>query len=203
MTVGAGGMWHPLGNPDGGALRVEPASWSSGLVRVGRCATLQHCLASGIPQRRVVPGPPRRTVDAVDRRRLVAPRWLALHAAVLVAVAGCALLGAWQLDRARDQRDQSVRPAGNSQLAPVEIDTVLPPGACSPWTTSAARSRIRGAYDADAQLVVPDRALDGRDGVARARPARDRRRLGGHRRPRLARRACSADRPHRRPARSW
>lgn len=94
----------------------------------------------------------------------MAPRWLALHAAVVLAVAGCVLLGAWQLDRARDQRDQSVRPAGNSQLAPVEVDTLLPSGTPLALDDVGRRVTARGTYDPDAQFVVPGRELDGRTG---------------------------------------
>lgn len=97
-------------------------------------------------------------------RRLLAPRWLALHAAVLLAVLGCAVLGAWQLDRAREQRDQSARPIGNAELAPVGLDDVLPQGTALRLDDVGRRVEVRGAYDPDAQLVVSDRDLGGRAG---------------------------------------
>lgn len=97
-------------------------------------------------------------------RRLFAPRWLALHVAVLVAVAGCALLGAWQLDRARDQRDQSARPASNADLAPAALDAVLPPGGSLRLDDVGRRVEVSGTYDADAQLVVPGRQVGGETG---------------------------------------
>ena len=97
-------------------------------------------------------------------RRLFAPRWLALHVAVLVAVAGCAILGAWQLDRARDQRDQSARPASNADLAPAALDAVLPPGGSLRLDDVGRRVEVSGTYDADAQLVVPGRQVGGETG---------------------------------------
>ncbi len=83
---------------------------------------------------------------------------------MLVAVIACGLLGAWQLDRARDQRDQSTRPAGNSLLAPVDLDTVLPTGAQMQLDDVGRPVEVEGTYDAEAQVVVPDRELDGRTG---------------------------------------
>jgi cytochrome oxidase assembly protein ShyY1 len=94
-------------------------------------------------------------------RGLLAPRWLAVHAAVVVAVIACGLLGAWQLDRARDLRDQSARPAAYAELAPVDLDSVLPPGAAMQPDDVGRRVELRGRYDAAAQLVVPDRELAG------------------------------------------
>src|SRR6187397_301437 len=79
-------------------------------------------------------------------RRLLAPRWLAIHVAVLVAVVGCGLLGAWQLDRARDQRDQSARAAINADLAVVELDTVLPLGAELRLDDLGRPVEVRGHY---------------------------------------------------------
>jgi cytochrome oxidase assembly protein ShyY1 len=99
----------------------------------------------------------------VDRRHL-APRWLAVHAAVLVAVVACGLLGAWQLDRARDQRDQSMQAAGNAALAPVDLDSVLPVGSSIRLDDVGRQVEVTGTYDAQEQLVVPGRELDGQIG---------------------------------------
>jgi cytochrome oxidase assembly protein ShyY1 len=97
-------------------------------------------------------------------RSLLAPRWLAIHVAVLVVVVACGLLGAWQLDRARDQRDQSARAATNADLAVVELDTVLPLGAELRLDDLGRPVEVRGHYDPGAQLVVPGRDLDGATG---------------------------------------
>ena len=96
---------------------------------------------------------------------MLAPRWLALHVAVLIVVVGCALLGAWQLDRARDQRDQSMRPVDNAERAPVELDAVLPPGGALNLDDVGRPVEARGTYDAGAQLEVPDRDLDSEGGT--------------------------------------
>ena len=134
-----------------------------GVTRVGRCAMLQH--ADGAPEFPRRPGwTGARPYGCRVDRRLFAPRWLALHVAVLVAVAGCALLGAWQLDRARDQRDQSARPASNADLAPAALDAVLPPGGSLRLDDVGRRVEVSGTYDAEAQLVVPGRQVGGETG---------------------------------------
>lgn len=97
-------------------------------------------------------------------RRLIAPRWLALHVAVLLAVVGCALLGTWQLDRAREQQAQSVRPTSNAELAPVDLDAVLPPGGALRLDDVGRPVEVSGTYDAEAQLVVPGRQVGGETG---------------------------------------
>lgn len=97
-------------------------------------------------------------------RRLLTSRWLGLHVAVLVALVGCAVLGAWQLDRARDQRAQSVRPAANLLADPVPLDELLPSGARLSFDDVSRAVTVTGTYDPAGQRVVPDRDLDGRTG---------------------------------------
>lgn len=105
-------------------------------------------------------------------RRLLAPRWLALHAGVVVALVVCALLGYWQLDRARDLRAQSLRPAANLDAPPVALDSLLPANGRLDPADIGRPVAAMGSYDAAHQLLVPDRELDGTDGYLVVTPLR-------------------------------
>lgn len=105
-------------------------------------------------------------------RRLLAPRWLALHLGVVLALVGCGLLGYWQLDRARDQYAQSLRPSANVEVAPVPLDTVLGPGERLDAADIGRPVTSTGRYDASNGLLVPDRELGGQDGYLVVTPLR-------------------------------
>lgn len=94
-------------------------------------------------------------------RVLLGPRWLAVHAGVLLAVALFVQLGRWQL-ATYDDRNVERSPAGGE---PVPIAQVTAPG--QPLTTDAAGAYVRltGRYDADEQLFVPGRTNAGRTGL--------------------------------------
>jgi cytochrome oxidase assembly protein ShyY1 len=94
------------------------------------------------------------------------PSWLALHLAVVVAAAVCALLGVWQLDRARAQHDESLAPTVNATRPPVPIDDVITPGTLIGADAIGRRVIVTGEYDPTGQLLVPDRVVDGQPGAA-------------------------------------
>ena len=97
---------------------------------------------------------------------------MALHAGVVVALVVCALLGDWQLDRARDLRAQSLRPAANLDAPPVALDSLLPAdGRLDPADIGRPVAAM-GSYDAAHQLLVPDRELDGDTGYLVVTPLR-------------------------------
>ena len=100
------------------------------------------------------------------RRWYLAPRWLGLHLVVLLALVACALLGRWQLDRAQAQHAASRAPIVNATRTPVPIDDVLRPGTLIGSSAIGRRVTISGSYDAAAQVLVPDRRVDGLAGVA-------------------------------------
>jgi len=103
-------------------------------------------------------------------RRLLTSRWLAAHAAVVVAVIACAALGWWQLDRAREQHAQSLRPAANSAAPPVPLDSLLRPGQPLRPDAIGRAVIVEGEYDASAQVLVPRREVGGESGYAVVTP---------------------------------
>lgn len=89
---------------------------------------------------------------------------MALHLVVVTVVTGCALLGWWQLERARDQHAQSELTSSNASAMPVPLSTVLDPGERLSDDDVGRPVTATGRYDAAAQLLVPDRRLDGNVG---------------------------------------
>ncbi|WP_165865672.1 SURF1 family protein [Vallicoccus soli] len=99
---------------------------------------------------------------------LLAPRWLALHALLVVAVTTCAVLGWWQWRAFRAESvAQPVAPAAARPIA-----EVLGPATPLDGTTAGQRVAVEGTYDPAEQLVVPGRELDGRVGVHVVTPLR-------------------------------
>jgi cytochrome oxidase assembly protein ShyY1 len=94
------------------------------------------------------------------------PAWLALHLAVVAAAVLCAVLGAWQLDRARAQHAESLAPSVNATRPPVPLDDLLAPGTLIRGDAVGRRVVVSGEYDLAGQLLVPDREVDGTAGVA-------------------------------------
>jgi cytochrome oxidase assembly protein ShyY1 len=95
-------------------------------------------------------------------RFLVSPRWLAVHVATAGVMTACVLLGLWQLGQFR-------RP-GSPAVSSVEIadaialERVSTAGA-APVPGSVGRLvRVGGRYDADRQVLVGGRRLEGRAG---------------------------------------
>jgi cytochrome oxidase assembly protein ShyY1 len=93
-------------------------------------------------------------------RFLLTPRWLAVHALAVLAVAACLLLGRWQLDSYQQGRAQPAATPG----PPVELASVLAPGERLDADRTGLAVTVTGRYDGGEQLLVPDRELDGRTG---------------------------------------
>jgi cytochrome oxidase assembly protein ShyY1 len=88
---------------------------------------------------------------------------LGLLAVFLAAATVCGLLGAWQLDRAR-QRGQAAVSQRQAQLAaaaPVPLDSVFAPQTSFPGDLVGRKVSVTGTYEAGSQLMVTDRARDG------------------------------------------
>ncbi len=97
---------------------------------------------------------------------------LVLLVVFLAAAAVCARLGVWQLDRAQAQAALAEREVAATTQAPVPIDDVLAPQTTFDGDLLGRPVAVTGTYDGGAQLVVPDRALDGRTGSLVLTPLR-------------------------------
>jgi cytochrome oxidase assembly protein ShyY1 len=84
----------------------------------------------------------------------------------LAIAAVCARLGAWQLERAevRGAAAQAAKLAEVEAAAPVPVADVLLPQETFDGALVGRRVEATGTYDAAGQLLVTDRALDGRTG---------------------------------------
>jgi cytochrome oxidase assembly protein ShyY1 len=99
-------------------------------------------------------------------RFLLGPRWLLWHAALVVAVVGCTLLGLWQLDHFEHH------PRSRADLPVTAIDGVTRPGDRLAADDVARRVTARGTYDAAHTVLVPKREHDGRTGYLVVTPLR-------------------------------
>jgi cytochrome oxidase assembly protein ShyY1 len=99
-------------------------------------------------------------------RTALRPRWLALLVVVLVASSAMALLGQWQLNRARANRSESAERAeqAKERAAPKPIGQVLAPRKTFPRDGVNTRVSATGAWDPARRLLVADRELVGRKG---------------------------------------
>lgn len=113
---------------------------------------------------------PRPTLWSVART----PRMIALLVLFLAAAAVCARLGAWQLERAevRGASAQAARLAEIEAQEPVPLEEVLAPQSTFDGALVGRRVEVTGRYEADGQLLVVDRALDGRTGYLVLTPLR-------------------------------
>ncbi|MCX4748050.1 SURF1 family protein [Kitasatospora sp. NBC_01287] len=111
-------------------------------------------------------------------RFLLTARWLGGTVLALVAIAVCLWLGSWQLSRfeGRVSSHHTAAPAapgGSAQPAAGPLETVLGGPQAQVSTTTLGRAvAATGQYDAAHQLLVPDRALDGRQGYYVLTPLR-------------------------------
>ena len=102
-------------------------------------------------------------------RTLLAPRWLAWHAALVAVLVAFIWLGSWQVDSfAESGRRQAAADARGA--AP--LTSVLVPGQRLPADLVGRTVTATGRYDEDQQLLVPARPLDGRDGFLVVTPLR-------------------------------
>ncbi|MDM7831951.1 SURF1 family protein [Cellulomonas edaphi] len=109
-------------------------------------------------------------------RAAVRPRMVALLLLLLGAAFVCGRLGVWQLDRAQIRGAGAQERHVAEQLAadPVPILDVLRPQTPFEGADVARKVSVEGTYDASGQLVVPDRAHDGRTGYLVLTPLRAR-----------------------------
>lgn len=123
-----------------------------------------------VPTDRVAPADPPPTLLRVART----PRMIGLLVLFLAAAAVCGRLGAWQLERAeiRGASAQAARLAEIEAQPPVPIEDVLAPQTTFDGALVGRRVEADGVYEADGQLLVVDRALDGRTGYLVLTPLR-------------------------------
>ncbi|WP_233549673.1 SURF1 family protein [Cellulomonas rhizosphaerae] len=107
-------------------------------------------------------------------RAAVRPRMIVLLLLLLGAAYACGRLGVWQLDRAQIRGAGAQERHVAEQLAapPVPILDVLAPQTAFEGDDVGRKVSVTGAYEADEQLLVPDRALDGRTGYLVLTPLR-------------------------------
>jgi len=128
-----------------------------------------------VPSVPPVPGPePAWRARTSFARAAVQPRMIALLLILLAAAGVCGRLGVWQLDRARERGAQNERAvqAARESAPPVALDTVLAPQTRFTAEMVGRRVAVTGTFDAGGQLLVRDRALDGRTGYLVLTPLR-------------------------------
>ena len=102
-------------------------------------------------------------------------RGLSLLGFATVLAVACVLLGLWQLDRyqQRGERNDMVREALTA--APVPLDQLVPAGASADDVAPQSEWRsavVRGSYDADAEVLLRLRPVEGASGVHALTPMR-------------------------------
>jgi cytochrome oxidase assembly protein ShyY1 len=94
-------------------------------------------------------------------RALLAPRWLALHLAVVVGIAGCGALSAWQWRRHVERADFNAALVARGEMSVAEAAVLVDaPAAEVAWRRVVAE----GEWVPDATLEVVNRSQDGRAG---------------------------------------
>jgi cytochrome oxidase assembly protein ShyY1 len=103
---------------------------------------------------------------------------IGLLAVLLAFAALCGSLGAWQLDRAyargdaAQQKELDAKLAAEEARGPEGLGTVLAPQTTFTGKLVGDLVWVRGTYEADGQVLVPDRALGGRTGYLVLTPLR-------------------------------
>jgi cytochrome oxidase assembly protein ShyY1 len=98
-------------------------------------------------------------------RLLATRRWLVRVLAGIVLVVAFVRLGIWQLDRNEERAARNAVIETNSRHDPVPVDELLEPGVPVDPDVVWTQVRATGTYDADEQLIIRLRPLDGRPGV--------------------------------------
>lgn len=108
-------------------------------------------------------------------RFLLTPRWLGGTALAVAAVAVCVWLGSWQLGRFEDRfsshQETKQTVTASSDVRP--IDDLL--NQATPQVTTETVGKpvtVTGSYDAEHQLLVPNRVVDGKQGYYVLTPLR-------------------------------
>jgi cytochrome oxidase assembly protein ShyY1 len=101
------------------------------------------------------------------RRVALTPRMIGLFILLLAAALVCVRLGAWQLDRATLRGAAAAEQEHAAVLARdvVPIEDVLAPQTSFRAEQLAVPVEVTGRYDADQQVYVTGRAVDGQDAV--------------------------------------
>lgn len=94
-------------------------------------------------------------------RPLLAPRWLALHAAVIVGVVGCASLSQWQWRRHVERREFNAALEDRAAMAPVDATALVD---VAPAEVAWRAVEASGEWVPEATLEVVNRSQDGRAG---------------------------------------
>ncbi|MCB7136706.1 SURF1 family protein [Cellulosimicrobium marinum] len=116
--------------------------------------------------------------EPVDRRPFWAvvrqPRMIGLLLLFLAAAMVCARLGVWQLDRAQQRAELAAQQEAAEEEAagPEGLGVLLPPQSTFPGELVGRQAWVEGEYDADGQLLVADRVLDGEVGYLVLTPLR-------------------------------
>jgi cytochrome oxidase assembly protein ShyY1 len=99
-------------------------------------------------------------------RTALRPRWLALLVVVLLAATGMAMLGQWQLNRARERGREPARRAEQAleRAAPKPLEQVIAPRQTFPKDAVNVRVRATGSWDGARRLLVAGRPLGDRIG---------------------------------------
>lgn len=96
-------------------------------------------------------------------RAALQPRWLGLLAVVVVVMVTFGLLGAWQLNVARN-KGQAAAVAAVPHLPVAAVTSVMQPGAGFPSNGTGRRVTATGRYDPSGQVLVTPRVLRGTAG---------------------------------------
>jgi cytochrome oxidase assembly protein ShyY1 len=99
-------------------------------------------------------------------RFLLAPRWLALHAAVVAVVIGTVVLGSWQMQAYAEQEERERVAAANLAAdAPRQpLAAAVPVGQALPVDAVSVPVQASGTYDASGTVLLPGREQDGAPG---------------------------------------
>lgn len=97
-------------------------------------------------------------------------RWAGFTLLVVAAIVGFGLLSRWQWSRADEKRVEAQTLAAESAAAPLPIDEVVAAASVDrlPGADSGLEWRVvtlSGRYEAEAQVLVRKRPLDGRNGM--------------------------------------
>ena len=97
-------------------------------------------------------------------RFLLAPRWLALHLVVLLAVPAFLLLGKWQFGRYEMRSANQERTQANLAAPAVPLDRLSTVGGSVDAKLKYRAVTVRGRFDPANELLVRRRTLNGKVG---------------------------------------
>ena len=91
---------------------------------------------------------------------LVRPRWLALHALVIVIAALCAVAGLWQIDRLSERRERNAFVTERRSMPVADLNDLIE----DPDDAVHRRVRAAGRYDPGRELLLIGRPNNGKPG---------------------------------------